>query len=46
MARDVLQTIHYDRLRSNKYVLCTLNQEKVLPEAIKLLEENSAKAIE
>ncbi|CAG8713079.1 25810_t:CDS:10 [Gigaspora margarita] len=46
MAINVLQTIQYDRLRSNKYVLGTLNQEKVLPEAIKLLEKNPNKAIE
>ncbi|CAG8476216.1 27764_t:CDS:10 [Dentiscutata erythropus] len=46
MSLNVLQTIHYDRLRSNKYVLGVLNQEKVLPETIKLLEENPSKAIE
>ncbi|CAG8540342.1 29_t:CDS:10, partial [Dentiscutata heterogama] len=44
--REGYETIHYDRLRSNKYVLGVLNQEKVLPETIKLLEENPSKAIE
>lgn len=40
MSVVVLQTIHYDSSKSNKYALNLLNQERILPQVIKSLDKD------
>ncbi|CAG8533623.1 14352_t:CDS:10 [Acaulospora colombiana] len=46
MSATVLQLIHYDPAKSNKYALSVLNQEKVLPNTIQLLDDDPDRVIE
>ncbi|CAG8511916.1 11993_t:CDS:2 [Acaulospora morrowiae] len=46
MSSTVLRIIHYDPLKSNKYALSVLNQEKGLPNVIELLDKDPEKGIE